>query len=220
MDNDTQNVSIDNWHKMDFKSQVSKRLNGITKESFQEDVEIWQMQLQTLPTYNEEKLREEISKWDWAFPSHDDFRFESLYETYSLQVSYRTRLVEIIGQVNAHAEMFTQAHKALEKAAFKVFSKSGGSVDDKKADAAHAVAPFLWGAANSKRFLSYLTEVLEAIEFSAMQLARLLREREALGKINSSYEREGHSQSFKGIQNAQIGGRHFRELSDDDEEEL
>lgn len=175
----------------DFLNDTRKRLNGVNKDTFEEEVQAWSDGFKMLPKYDRKKYQEEISEMEMHFQSDSNFSFDTLVVLYSTQVSYRNRLTAMKSVVNANYEIYNQAYKSLDKQAFKLFSKAGGSVDDRRADAAHVVAPFLRLSTQSKAMLDQIEEMISNIEFAAFQLSRLLREREALAKINTSFEREG-----------------------------
>lgn len=180
----------------DFLSDTKNRLNGVNKDTFEDEVQAWSDGFKMLPRYNREKYQQEISEMEMHFQSDMNFSFEILAEIYSTQVSYRNRLTAMKSIVNANYEIYNQAYKSLDKQAFKLFSKAGGSVDDRRADAAHVVAPFLRLSAQAKSMLDQIEDMISNVEFAAFQLSRLLREKEALAKINSSFEREGQNSKF------------------------
>lgn len=175
----------------DFVNDTKNRLNGVNKDTFEDEVKAWSEGFKMLPKYDREKYQDEMSQMEMHFQSDNNFSFDTLAVLYSTQVSYRNRLTAMKNIVNANYEIYNQAYKSLDKQAFKLFTKAGGSVDDRRADAAHVVAPFLRLATQAKAMLDQIEEMISNIEFAAFQLSRLLREREALAKINTSFEREG-----------------------------
>jgi hypothetical protein len=102
-------------------------------------------------------------------------------------------LTEIISVVYAHYEMISQAHKNLREMAIRL---STGTAKDKEANAAFTVHPFVIPMTNSKRLLTYLEHYLKNIEFAASQMDRILREHQALSRINHSFNQEGMSNLF------------------------
>lgn len=181
----------------DFVSDAKKRFAGITKESYEEEVEAWTESFKYLPTYNRDAFYSELESMQMNIQNDNDFEFEELSILYSTQVAYRNRLTNMKGIVNAHYEIYNQAYKSLDKQAFKLFSKSGGSVDDRRADAAHLVAPFLRLVTQTSVLLDAINEKIATVEFAAFQLTRLLREREALSRINNTYDKEGQYNRFQ-----------------------
>lgn len=175
----------------DFVNDTKNRLNGVNKDTFEDEVKAWSEGFKMLPKYDREKYQDEISQMEMHFQSDNNFSFDTLAVLYSTQVSYRNRLTAMKNIVNANYEIYNQAYKSLDKQAFKLFTKAGGSVDDRRADAAHVVAPFLRLSTQAKTMLDQIEAMISNIEFAAFQLSRLLREKEALAKINTSFEREG-----------------------------
>jgi hypothetical protein len=178
------------WTDPDFAKKIVDRLRGVTEESFASEVELWQQQINLLPNYNELELRNEIRSWDISIPSKDTFDFESFAMSYSKQVQYRVRLTELMSVVYAHNEMLSQAQKTLLAMAVKL---SNGPKHDKDANATFTVHPFSIAATHSKRLMTYLENVLKNIDFAASQMDRMLREHQALSRINHTMNSEGMS---------------------------
>ena len=181
------------WQDPNFSKDLVSRLKGVTEESFAKEVQNWQDAISVLPFYDEIEIRKEIRQWDIAIPSKDEYEFESFSASYALQVQYRNRLTEIMSVVYAHYEMISQAHKNLREMAIKL---STGTAKDKEASAAFTVHPFVIPMTNSKRLLTYLEQYLKNIEFAATQMDRILREHQALSRINQSFNNEGMSNLF------------------------
>ena len=181
------------WQDPNFSKDLVSRLRGVTEESFAKEVQIWQDAISLLPFYDEIEIRKEVRQWDISIPSKDDYEFESFSAAYALQVQYRNRLTEIISVIYAHFEMISQAHKNLREMAIKL---STGTAKDKEANAAFTVHPFVIPMTNSKRLLTYLEQYLKNIEFAASQMDRILREHQALSRINQSFNSEGMSNLY------------------------
>ena len=181
------------WKDPNFSKDLVSRLKGVTEESFSKEVQIWQDAISLLPYYDEIEIRKEVRRWDISIPSKDDYEFESFSAAYALQVQYRNRLTEIMSVVFAHYEMISQAHKNLREMAIKL---STGTAKDKEANAAFTVHPFVIPMTNSKRLLTYLEQYLKNIEFAASQMDRILREHQALSRINQSFNAEGMSNLY------------------------
>ena len=181
------------WKDPNFAKNLVGRLKGVTEESFAKEVQIWQDAISLLPFYDEIEIRKEVRQWDISIPSKDDYEYESFSAAYALQVQYRNRLTEIISVVYAHFEMISQAHKNLREMAIKL---STGTAKDKDANAAFTVHPFVIPMTNSKRLLTYLEQYLKNIEFAASQMDRILREHQALSRINQTFNTEGMSNLY------------------------
>jgi hypothetical protein len=178
------------WTDPDFAKKIVDRLKGVTEDSFATEVELWQQQINLLPHYNEVELRNEIRSWDISIPSKDTFEFESFAISYAKQVQYRVRLTELMSVVYAHNEMLSQAHKTLLAMAVKL---SSGPKHDKDANATFTVHPFALASTHAKRLMTYLENVLKNIDFAASQMDRMLREHQALSRINHTMNSEGMS---------------------------
>ena len=180
------------WQDPNFAKEIVSRLRGVTEESFAKEVALWQQSINMLPYYDEIEIRNEIREWDMSIPKNG-FDFQDFALTYSLQVQYRNRLTEMISIVHAHYEMISQAHKTLKEMAVKLAT---GTAVDKNGIATFTVHPILFPATHSKRLLDYLNNVLRNIDFSASQMDRLLREHQALSRINQTANTEGSSSMY------------------------
>jgi hypothetical protein len=178
------------WNDPNFAQDIAARIKGITIESFAKEVDLWQQNISALPHYDELKIRQEVRSWDISIPGKDEFNFETHAMFYSLQVQYRNRLTEIVSVVNAHHEMLSQASKALSAMATKLAS---GTAVEKQGIGAFTVHPFTIAQTNSKRLLTYLEAVMKNIEFASFQMDRLLKEHQALSRINMNFHNEGMS---------------------------
>lgn len=179
-----------NLQDEDFAKKITERLKGITIESFEKEVGLWQQAISSLPNYDEVEIRKEISQWNIGIPRKDDFDFETYSIFYSLQVNYRNRIAEITNVVFAHNEMLTQAQKNLKEIAARLAT---GTAVDKTAIASYTVNQFSIALSHSKRLLTYLENVTKNIDFAAQQMERMLREKQTLARINTSFLQEGVS---------------------------
>lgn len=195
------------WNDPNFTKDIVSRLKGITEEGFAAEVELWQRHIHSLPVYNELEIRKEIRGWNLDIPTKDDFNIESFAQAYALQVQYRNRLTEIISLVFAHYEILSQAHKCLKEMALKL---SSGTAKDKDANAGFTVHPFVAPMTHAKRLNVYLESVLKNIDFSSSQMDRIIREHQALSRINQTVNNMGmattYEESVSKIQNKYNSG--------------
>jgi hypothetical protein len=181
------------WDDPNLTEIVTSRLKGTTPEGFATEVRNWQKHINVLPVYDEIAIRKEIQNWDYGFPDDDNYEFGSFASVYARQVQYRTRLNYLISIVNAHYEMISQAEKTLKMISIKLCT---GTAKDKESVATYAVHPFTIPATEAKRLLTYLDSVLKNIDFASIQMDRLLREHQALSRINNAFVNEGQSFSY------------------------
>jgi hypothetical protein len=180
------------WQDPNFAKEIVGRLRGVTEESFAKEVALWQENISMLPMFDELEIRKEIREWDMSIPNNG-FNFEDFAMAYSMQVQYRNRLTEMISVVHAHYELISQAHKTLKEMAVRLAT---GTAVDKNGTATFTVHPILFPASHSKRLLDYLNNILKNIDFSAAQMDRLLREHQALSRINQTANNEGSSSLY------------------------
>lgn len=178
----------------DFSKNMLERIKGVTEAGFAKEVDNWQEAIKSLPNYDEIEIRNEIKQWNISIPNKDDFHFESYSKFYSLQLQYRNRITEIISVVFAHHEMISQAQKTLKDIAVKL---ANGTAVDKNGIATFTVQPFSIACTHARRLLTYLESVLKNIDFAASQMDRMLREHQALARINSNFNAEGLSALHK-----------------------
>jgi hypothetical protein len=178
----------------DFSKNIVERIKGVSEAGFAKEVDNWQEAIQSLPNYDEIDIRKEIAQWNIGIPRKDDFDFDSYTMFYSLQVQYRNRLTEIINVVFAHHEMLSQAQKTLKDMAIRL---ANGTAVDKNGIASFTVQPFSIATTHAKRLHTYLESVLKNIDFAASQMDRMLREHQALARINSNFNSEGMSSFLK-----------------------
>jgi hypothetical protein len=186
--NDPFDISVDS-----FALNIVNRLSGIDEDKFKDEVVMWQTVIENLPNYSEAKLKNEMNNWDFSIPIHNDFSFETLSIAYARMVQYRTYLVKWIDVVNAHHEILSNAHKSLKEMAVKL---ANGPKHDKDAIATFTVQPFLHKVTVAKRCLMYLENIQKNIDFGAVQLERLMRERQNLARINQNFNNEGLSNIY------------------------
>ncbi len=182
------------WKSPNFAKEIVNRIKGVTEESFAVEVELWQEAISSLPDFDELEIRKEIRGWDIGTPDKDNYNIEAYAAAYSMQVSYRTRLVELISIVYAHHELIFQAHKTLREMAMNL---ADGPKHDKESYASFTVHPFVIPLTHAKRLLAYLESVLKTVDFAATQMDRILREHQALARINQSFNNMGMSQIYE-----------------------
>lgn len=180
-------IAVENYNQKNFYEMVKGRKEGTTQETFMEDVQLWSDTLNSLPVYNEQKIREEIDAMDFDIPK-DEYEFGILQEAYSRLVAYRYRIINLSTTINAHHDIFSKAYKSLKIEAAMLFS---GTAKDKEANAETMVQPFLVGESKSDAFNKYILEVKEHIDFCSTTMARMLREKETSIKMNNGYNNEG-----------------------------
>ena len=198
-----------------------RRVNSVTKESFLRDVRMWQDHVITsLPTLNEESIKNEISTWELEIPI-EEYDLKVLQAVYSKLTSYQFRVAELMYIANAHNKTFTKAYKSLKIMAMALYS---GTAKDKEAFAENETHIFLLCTVKSESLYDYLKQVYDTINFAGNNMSRILREREAQSKMNIGYQREGSAHRFAQIEeeyeedkeleeNPQVSTTHTRKRS-------
>jgi hypothetical protein len=171
--------SIIDWEKFDATTNISKRLNGVTKEHLEMEVSIWNKQLQMLETLNYEEVKKEIMAWEIAMPS--SLSEESLYSTYSRLINYKTRLGYLMALARAWKETCESAIKYIEDLAPGAFTGTG---PDKKANAMHVIQPFVHLRNQTARTDNFLIQMHNSVLFCANQIDLVIKERQSRAKLN------------------------------------
>lgn len=187
-------TSFDDWSKIDFVEVVRDRMaKGVNKQTFDEDIRMWQNAIDNLPEYHEKSFLKEVQEMDFSIPRYSK-DFSEMQGVYSRLVSYRARVSEMMFRANAHYEVFFKAYKTIKTSAIALHT---GTAKDKEAGAEFVAQPYYAGTVNTKRMLDYLIEVLETIDFAATNMNRILREKEAEARVNLSHLNEGSQYNFE-----------------------
>lgn len=188
------------WEKFDASSQVSRRINGVTKEHIEIEVKLWEQQLSLLNPLNHDKVMKEIDEWDISVPANHALTQENIASTYARLVSYKVRISKLWADARSWREMCEHAAKYLEEIAQGAFTGTGV---EKKANAAHVVQPFVHLKVQTSRLENYLEKIHSSITFCALQLDLLLKERQSRAKLNHRLGMEGEASSFDSPQGEQ-----------------
>lgn len=183
---------------MDFVKVIRQRRNkGIIKDSFDEDVTMWQEEIiPSLPPLDAAAIRKEVESWDLSIP-REEYDLNILQGVYSSLTAHHYRVVELLNIANAHYKTFSKAYKSLKTIAMAMYS---GTAKDKEAYAENEVLIFLKYLNRSEIVYDYLYDVNESISFAATNMSRILREREAQAKFNTNYQSEGNAYKFSRLQ--------------------
>ena len=187
-------IDLDDIGNINFVKIVQdRRTKGVTKSSFDEDVEMWQnTAIASLPIMNECAIRAEIDTWELGIP-REEYDLQVLQGVYSNLTAYQFRISHLVSLANSHYKTFSKAYKSLKIIAMALYS---GTAKDKEAYAENEVHLFLIGTVKSENLYDYLCEVKEGIIFAATNMARILREREAQAKINTGHQSEGNAYKY------------------------
>jgi len=131
---------IIDWEKFDASSQISQRINGVTKEHIEMEVRLWEKQLSLLDPLEYKKVMKEIDAWDISVPSTHALTQENIASTYARLVAYKVRVSKLWADARAWREVCESAVKFIEELAQGAFT---GTAAEKKANASHVVQPFV-----------------------------------------------------------------------------
>lgn len=176
--------SIIDWDKFDASSQISKRMDGVTKEHIEAEVDLWEQQLSLLTPLNFQAIKEEINDWDIGIPVSASINMQSLASIYAKLVAYKHRISYLIAEAKAWDNTCESAIDYIKDLAQGAYS---GTAADKKSNAMHIVQPFVHLLAQTSRVLNYLEKIHSSVMFCAQQLDLLLKERQSQAKLNYKF---------------------------------
>lgn len=176
------------WDKFEATSEISKRTNGVTKGVVEQEVELWEKQLQILEPLDYQKIFKETESWDISIPHFDSLTFENIASTYSKLVNYKLRASVLLAASKTWRETAETACKYLEELSQGAFTGTGA---DKKSNAMHVIQPFVHLKIQASRIENYLNTIHSSILFCATQLDLLIKEKQSRAKFNSKLALEG-----------------------------
>jgi hypothetical protein len=181
--------SIIDWSKFDASVNVSLRTGGVTKEYVEEEVKLWQKQIELLEPLDFKKIKQEVGEWDISIPNLTNF--ETIASKYTLLVSYKVRISQLLAESRSWTETCDAAIKFIEDLAPGAFT---GTAPDKKSNAKHIVQPFVHLRTDACRLENYLDKMHSSIIFCAQQLDLLIKEKQSRAKLNLKLSHEGEMQ--------------------------
>lgn len=176
------------WDKFDAASNMSKRLNGVTAETIEAEVELWQAQIELLEPLDYQAIVSEIKDWDISIPPVHALIFENIAATYARLVAYKLRCSILLAQAKTWRETCDSACKFLEELSPGAFSGTGVV---KASHAMNVIQPFVHLRSSCARVENYLEKIHHSIIFAATQLDLLIKEKQSQAKFNSKLAREG-----------------------------
>lgn len=176
------------WDKFDATSNISQRLQGVTLEVIEEEVELWQKQIELLTPLNYENIIREIADWDISVPRVHALTLENIASNYSRLVAYKLRASDLLAQAKTWRETCETACKYLEELSQGAFSGTGAV---KAANAMHVIQPFIHLKISASRVENYLDKIHHSIMFAATQLDLLVKEKQSQAKFNAKLGLEG-----------------------------
>lgn len=181
--------TIIDWSKFDATANLSIRTGGVAKEHVEEEVKLWQKQLEMLEPLDYQKIKREIASWDISLPNLANF--ENIASKYSLLVSYKVRISQLLSEAKSWSETCDSAIKFIEELAQGAFVGTG---PDKKANAKHVIQPFVHLRSDAYRLENYLDKMHSSIIFCAQQLDLLIKEKQSRAKLNLKLSHDGEEQ--------------------------
>jgi hypothetical protein len=181
--------SLIDWQKFDATTNVSLRTNGVTKQHVEEEVKLWQKQIELLEPLDYKKIKQEISNWDISIPSLSNF--DTIASKYTLLVAYKLRISQLLAEAKSWTETCDSAIKFIEDLAQGAFNGTGV---DKKSNAKHVVQPFVHLKTETYRLENYLDKIHSSVIFCAQQLDLLIKEKQSRAKLNLKLSHEGEEQ--------------------------
>jgi hypothetical protein len=181
-------------------AQIKQRKSGITNDSFDLDVLMFEQQLNLCEWPNEFEIYDEVSNWDFTTPTKECFDRVQIVKVYAKLNAYRVRLGELIGIVSRYHKIAATAQKSLKETAHALYT---GTASERNAHAGYRVRPFELEALYAEGLLSYLTETGRALDSMFMNLSANLKHIDNLVRVNHGYEDEGISMNYQSMMSSE-----------------
>lgn len=181
-------------------AQIKQRKSGISNDSFDLDVLMFEQQLNMCEWPNESEIYNEVSRWDFTTPTKECFDRVEIVKVYAKLNAYRVRLGELVGIVSRYNKIAATAQKSLKETAHALYT---GTASERNAHAGYRVRPFELEALYAEGLLTYLTETSRALDSMFMNLSANLKHIDNLVRVNHGYEDEGISMNYQSMMSSE-----------------
>lgn len=186
--------------QFDIKTAMNK-LNSYDENQFQDDIQELIHVYEDLNPIDIVRIREEINNWNFEVPKEMIMDLEEVLQLYTHFIEYNNRITFLIDNVNMHNEMISFIIKSGKDLACQYLDGTKVSKDSK---ANVIFLSLMKEETQIKSLLSFLEKTNKSIEFACAQLARMLREKEALTKINQGDYNRGSALKYQQNQNIEV----------------
>lgn len=181
---------------------IIEKSENYTPELFEQDFQDMLDAYNTLPPVDPDEIRKEISKWDLSVNKDDVHDFDIMCETYAKFVAYQSRAVFLMDKVKRHDTTLDVIIDNV-KTIYAQFVEGTAKVKDAKSATLLKDLNLLYTEVHT--LMQYIKDIQEkSIEFNTQQLARILREREAMAKVNGDYYKQGLSSNIRSRRDVEI----------------
>lgn len=170
-----------------------KKSNNYTTEEFSNDFQMLIDAYNAIPDISIGDVKKEISEWDFNVDKDTLSDFDTVCESYARFVEYQNRIVSIIDSVSSRNEMLEFITKSIKDIGAQFID---GTAKDKDSKTSTMLLPISLEYTQISSALAFVVSTQKAIEFNSQQLARILREREAIAKVNNSNYNSGLSSKY------------------------
>jgi len=162
---------------MDFNADdLITRSKEYSEDKFKDDLDELLDSYKKLPSLDIELIREEIDSWDLSIPKDTGIELDEISGAYTKFIEYNNRTNKLLDDSNSH----NQSLKFIISTA-----------KDKESVISAMLLPISQLQNKIDILYDFISNTNKSIEFATSQLARILREREAIGKINNEDYRRG-----------------------------
>jgi hypothetical protein len=180
--------------KISAKDIVNKT-DDYTKDQFEDDLQMMLDKYYNLPMLETDRAREEVSNWDWSINKESLSDFEEVCSTYARFIGYQNRIIQLLDDVNIHETILEFIIKNAKEIASQFFV---GTAKTKDAKTSTMLIDISLEHTTICALSAFLKSSQKAIEFNTQQLARILREREAIARINGPAYNTGAAKKLSG----------------------
>jgi hypothetical protein len=178
--------------------KLNNRIKNYTEENFTEDLQLMLDYYYKIDSINIDAVRDEIYDWDLAIDKEHLNNFDEVSAVYFTYITYQNRLNKIADDVVRQEDMLSYIINTAEEILAQFVS---GTAKLKTSKASTMMLPLSLHQVQIKSLSAFIKATQKTLDYGTQQLARILREKEALAKINNSDYQSGLSTKYSKQQN-------------------
>jgi len=175
---------------MDFNADdLITRSKEYSEDKFKDDLDELLDSYKKLPSLDIELIREEIDSWDLSIPKDTGIELDEISGAYTKFIEYNNRTNKLLDDSNSHNQSLKFIISTAKELGIQYIP--GKYKKDKESVISAMLLPISQLQNKIDILYDFISNTNKSIEFATSQLARILREREAIGKINNEDYRRG-----------------------------
>ena len=178
---------------IDSASKLIQKSEEYSIQEFKADFQTLIDSYNDLPELDIDKIRNEIYDWDFSLEKDALSDFNKVCEAYARFVEYQNRITKLVDETKMHENTLEFIIKSVKDIASQFYSGTKQNKDSKTSTMLMQISLLH----NNVVTLSNLVGATQkSIEYNSQQLARILREREAMTKINNVARNVGLAEKY------------------------